>query len=97
MSDFTTTYAVDNLSEVDVICHFDGAERIVVQEDYNSANPPTADLLQRGNVTGSAQIRVSKGTPAVFSSGPFRAQQKVGTIQTASGSITVQQIESRRV
>jgi hypothetical protein len=97
MPDFSTTYAVDT-NEVDVLARFDGAKRIVVQENYNSANPPTADLLQRCSVPGSGQVRVSKGTPAVFTTQTtFSKGQKAGTIATASGSITVQQVESSQV
>jgi hypothetical protein len=95
MADFTTTYGIDNTKEVDVTCHFDGALRIVVQENCDSNNPPTANLLQRGIVGGSGQIRVAKGTPAIFSSGPYRSGEKVGTIETDAGSITVAQIETK--
>jgi hypothetical protein len=98
MANFSTTYAVDNNAEVDVVCHVDGVSRIVVQEDYNSANAPTADLLQRCAVPGSTQVRISKGTPAIYTTmTTFRKGEKAGTIETSSGSITVQQVESSQV
>lgn len=99
MADFSTTYAIDNSKEFDVLCHYDGMRRVVVQENTDSSNPPTADLLQRGALPSSTQVRVNKGTPAIFTApdGGFRAGEKVGTIQTASGSITVAQLESLRI
>lgn len=98
MADYSTTYAIDNSKEYDVICHIDGVCRILVQENYNSANPPTDDLLQRCSVGGSTQIRIAKGTAAVFTTiTGYRNGEKAGTIEAANGSITVQQIESSRV
>lgn len=100
MADWTGTYAVDNTGEVDVICHLDGIKRIFVQENYNSSNAPTADLSQRGRIAGSGQVRIAKGTPAIFTcpnDGGYRYGDKAGTIETSSGSITVQQIETSRI
>lgn len=99
MADYSTTYAVSNTQETTITCHISGAKRIVVQENYNSVTPPTADLLQRGASNGSSQVNISKGTPAIFTGpvGGFVFGEKVGTIQTVSGSITVQQVEYNRI
>lgn len=105
MADYSTTYAVGNSAEVSVVCHIQGAKRILVQENYNSTTPPTADLLQRGAAAGSTQVNIAKGTPAIFTApadgpspiGGFNTGDIVGTIQTVSGSITAQQIEYNRI
>jgi hypothetical protein len=98
MANFSTTYAVDNNAEVNVVCHVDGVSRIVVQENYDSATPPTADLIQRCAVPGSGQVKIPKGTPAIYTTATsFRKGEIAGTIETSSGSITVQQVESSQV
>lgn len=99
MADYTTTYGVDASAEIDVTCHLDGIKRITVQENYDSATPPSADLLQRGRLSASGQIKISKGTPAIFTSPGegYQYGQKAGTVKASSGSITVQQIETSRI
>ena len=96
---FTTTFAIDNLGPYNVVANT-YCSRIVVQENYDSANPPTADLKQY--TPGGNPIRIAKGTPAIFTpagatTGFFTPGEVVGQIQTSSGSITVQQIESSQI
>lgn len=90
-----TTYGVDNSQKWPVTA-LTRCKRILVQENYNSANPPTADL-QQYNPDGSGPIAIPKGTPASFNSFAgviFQPGQIVGYVNTPSGSITVQQVES---
>jgi hypothetical protein len=99
----TNTFAVDNTQRYQVIAQT-RCSRVLVQENYNSATPPTADLLMSAPA-GSTQIAVAKGTPAIFTptvdslARPvmFAPGEVVGDIETVSGSITVQQIESTQV
>lgn len=92
------TKAIDNAGPYNVVAQTT-CNRIVVQENYNSANPPTADL-QQFNPDGTGPIAIAKGTPAVFGApdashgGRFQAGQIVGKINTTAGSITVQQSEA---
>jgi len=73
-------------------------KRVLVQEDYNSANPPTDDLLQYFDKTSTTPGKIPKGTPAVFTTiGMFYPGQVVGCIKTAGGTLTVQQIEGAAV
>jgi len=95
MSQPFSTYAIDNTKLYAVIANT-YCRRVVVQENYDSANPPTADLEQY-NPDGSGPVLIPKGTPAVFSKGPYTPGTQVGSIETVSGSITVQQIESMEV
>lgn len=101
----TNTFAVDNTQRylviVQTVCR-----RVTVQENYNSQNPPTADLLMslaspRGYLANETQVAVAKGTPAIFTlpSGKlwFYPGDVAGDIETASGSITVQQVESQQI
>lgn len=102
---FTTTFAIDNLGPYNVVANT-YCSRIVVQENFDSANPPTADLKQYIPAGGVA-VRIPKGTPAVFTFAAtastlypyptFTPGQVVGQINTSAGSITVQQIESSQV
>jgi hypothetical protein len=98
------TYAIDSTKRYTVVAQT-ACRRIVVQENYNSVNPPTADLLQ-AQPAGGTQINIAKGTAAVFSPPGTGSQHFVmgfkpgdvaGDIQTVSGSITVQQIESAQI
>lgn len=95
----TLTFAIDNLGPYNVVAQ-SYCRRIVVQENYDSANPPTADLkmyIPFGSAAPVA-VRVAKGTPAIFNAeGVYSPGQTVGQIQTSAGSITVQQIESSQV
>lgn len=93
---FTSTLAIDNTKEYNIIAHSQ-CTRVQVQENFNSANPPTADLLQRFPA-GTQQIAIAKGTPAVFTrSIPWSQGDLVGTMQTASGSVTLQILEADAV
>ena len=102
----TNTFAVDNTQRYQVIAQT-ACERIAVQENYNSANAPTVDLLM-AKPAGATLVAVPKGTPAIFTPpsnntqnfGPrpqFSPGQPAGEIQTATGSATVQQIEGAQV
>ena len=99
MADYSDTQAIDNTQEYPIFAPFDGITRVVVQENYNSTNPPTADLKQRCAGLGSTQVNIAKGTPAVFTTqkGGYRAQEKVGTIQAAAGSVTVSRLFTTQV
>lgn len=73
-------------------------KRVLVQENYDSATPPTADLQRFSAVAGSTATLVPKGTPAVWSRAThWSVGEIVGYILTVSGSITVQQTESDEV
>jgi hypothetical protein len=93
------TYGIDNAQRYPVIARVD-CRRITVQEDYNSANPPTADLLA-AQPAGGTQMKVAHGTSVTFTpadlGGYFKAGTKVGDIQTVAGSITVQQQDSQAI
>lgn len=94
----TNTFAVDNTQRYQVIAQTT-CRRILVQENYNSATPPTADLLM-SFPPGATQVAVPKGTPAVFTPPHglwFSPGTVAGEIETAAGSITVQQIEGDQV
>jgi hypothetical protein len=105
MADATTTYAVDNTADVNVVAQTSCA-RIVVQENYNSSTPPTQDLLQKIPASAANAVSIPKGTAAVYTPqtrrhgvGPFVFQpgEIAGTIRTSAGSVTVQQIESLQI
>jgi hypothetical protein len=95
----TNTFSIDNSARYQVIAQT-YCRRIVVQENYNSANTPTCDLLMAAPA-GATQVAIAKGTPAIFTpptgSLLFTPGQLVGDIETASGSCTVQQVESQQV
>ena len=95
----TGTYTVGNAVAVDVTAHT-VCRRIVVQEDIDSAAPPTQDL-EYAQPKGATPINVSMGLPAVFTppggKGAFYPRQIVGTIRAQAGSITAQQIESAEI
>jgi len=102
----TNTFAIDNTQRYSVVAQT-RCRRITVQENFNSTTPPTADLLM-AQPAGATQVAVAKGTPAIFTPSTvsncnsglepeFMPGQTVGDIETASGSITVQQTESRQV
>ncbi|MFI5118609.1 MAG: hypothetical protein ACHP8B_18125 [Terriglobales bacterium] len=102
MPDRTTTYAIDNTQDYIVVTQT-MCKRVTVQENYNSSTPPTADLLQKMPATAANAVNVAKGTPAIYTpdnlqgKGLFYPGAVTGTIRTASGSITVQQIESNQI
>ena len=99
----TNTFSIDNTQRYQVIAQT-YCRRIVVQENYDSANPPTADLLM-AIPAGATQILVAKGTPAIFAAPKlangggdlFDPGQIAGDIETVAGSITVQQVESATI
>jgi hypothetical protein len=102
----TNTFGIDNTQRYSVIAQT-YCRRITVQENFNSATPPTADLVM-SKPAGATQIAVAKGTPAIFTASAsdgisdgngyfYKPGQIVGDIETASGSITVQQVESNQV
>jgi hypothetical protein len=97
--DATITFAVDNSQAYNVVARR-RCQRIFIQEDYDSATPPTADLVQ-AIPAGASGVRISKGTAAIYTppSGAtfFERGDIAGTIKTSSGSITVQQIHSQRI
>ena len=104
MADPISTFAIDNAGpnpngSYNVVAN-SYCRRITIQENYDSANPPSADLQQFIPATSSTPARVAKGTPAIFtplSDLYFTPRQIVGAIKTSSGSITVQQVESEQV
>jgi hypothetical protein len=99
----TNTFAVDNTQRYQVIAQT-YCRRILVQENYNSTTPPTADLLM-SEPAGATQVAIPKGTSAIYTTAVtevvgspyFKPGQVAGEIETVSGSITVQQIESQEV
>lgn len=107
----TNTFAIDNTQRYSVLANTQ-CRRIYVQENYDSAVPPTADLLM-ASPAGAAQILVAKGTPCVFTAKASDASKGlatftagaweyvpgvvVGEIETVSGTITVQQLETNQV
>lgn len=100
MADATTTYAIDNTAYYNVTAQT-YCMRIVVQENFNSANAPTDDLLQKIPPTATNPVRIAKGTPAIYTlpagSGLISPGTVVGTIRAATTSITVQQVESGQI
>lgn len=95
-----STKAIDNAGPYNITAKT-YCRRILVQENFNSANPPTADL-QQYNADGTGPVAIAKGTPAIFAyagdpNQSFIPNQVVGQINTVSGSITIQQIEGDRV
>lgn len=94
----TNTFSIDNTQRYQVIAQT-RCRRITVQENYNSASPPTCDLLMAAPANAT-QVAIAKGTPAIFtpvSGHVFEANTVVGDIETASGSCTVQQAESQQI
>lgn len=94
----TNTFSIDNTQRYQVIAQT-RCQRITVQENYSSVSPPTCDLLMAAPAN-AAQVSVPKGTPAIFtpvSGAFFEVNTIIGDIETASGSCTVQQIESQQV
>lgn len=95
----TTTYGIDSTQRYKIVAATQ-CERVTVQENYDSATPPTADY-KVAQPSGAPQVLVSKGVPFIFTppNGAkfFFPQQVVGDIQTVSGSVTIQQIESQQV
>ena len=94
----TNTFSIDASARYQVIAQT-YCRRILVQENFNSASAPTADL-KMAQPAGATLVNVSKGTSAIFTptgDGRFSPNQIVGEIQTASGSCTVLQIESATV
>lgn len=108
MADPNSTFAIDNTQVYNVTAN-SVCRRIVVQENYDSANVPTADLLQYRPATSSTPTRVAKGTPAIYtkggtgagstpiSAGWYTPGEVAGGIKTSAGSITVQQVEGAEI
>lgn len=93
-----STYSIDNSGPYAVTAQT-YCRRIAVQENYDSDNPPTANL-QQFNPDQSGPILVVLGSPAIFSAcgdSRFYPGQIVGYINTVSGSITVAQAEGEQV
>jgi len=89
----TSTFAIDNTKTYEVRANTYCTE-IKVQEEYDSDEPPTADLEQFVPFDGDP-IKIAKGVPAIFSKGSsYRPKELVGGIKTVAGSISVQQRES---
>ncbi len=106
MADATILYSVDNSQDYNVVVQTQNCKRIFVQENYSSSVPPTQDLLQKMPASATNAISITKGTPAIYtpssggvgwSNNVFYQGQIVGTIRTAAGSVTVQQIESTEI
>lgn len=89
------TKAIDNAGPYPITAPI-SCRRVLVQENYNSVNPPTADL-QQFNPDGSGPIAIPKGTPMIFAKGPYIEGQLVGQANTAAGSVTVQIIGSMEI
>ena len=100
-------YSIDNAGPYAVIART-YCLRILVQENFNSTNPPTADLQQFGVISGaqpggvpvasSVAGAIPKGTAAIFTKGSMYSPGEVaGFINTAAGSIQVAQFESSQV
>lgn len=97
MPDPITTYAIDNGGPYNVIAR-SYCKRIEVRENYNSSNPPTADLQQFNPAGSSTPAAVPKGTSAMFTTlGTFYPGQVVGAVNTVSGSIAVAQFEGAEI
>jgi hypothetical protein len=110
VADATTTYAIDNNADYHVVVNTP-CNRVVIQENYNSANPPTADLLQKMPFGAASAANIAKGTAAVYTPSTLASAQarrsgggamfapgdNIGSIRTVSGSITVQQVESMQI
>lgn len=99
MADSTIIYAVDNTADVNVVAQ-NSCSRITVRENFNSANPPTQDLLQKMPAGAANAVAVTKGDTAIYTpraAAYFLANENVGTIRTSAGSITVQQVESSSI
>jgi hypothetical protein len=100
-----TTYAINNLGpspngSYPVVCQSPSADRIEVRENYNSANPPTQDLVQFSDTNSPNSVAIPKGTSAIFTAPPggrFYQGQTVGGIATAAGAIIAAQLESSEV
>ena len=107
MPDPVSTYAVDNTAVVNVVAN-SYCDRILVEENYNSSNPPTADLRQYVPAGSSTPARIVRGTPAIYTKvnpiGSISQNARIyapgeiaGGIRTETGSITVRQIESIKI
>jgi hypothetical protein len=93
------TFGIDSTKRYQIVAQT-VCKRITVQENYDSANPPTADYMI-AQPAGGTQALVSKGVPFVFTPPVgtqwFYPTNVVGDIETVSGSITLQQVESQQV
>jgi len=104
--DPVSTYAVGT-TVVEVVAN-SRCDCILVEENYNSTNAPTADLRQSIPAGSSTPVRIAKGTPAIYTkvtpigsvsqeARTYAPGEIAGGIRTESGSITVRQIESVKV
>lgn len=101
MQDLTQIIAIDNAGP-----NADGSynvvspgycRRITLQEDYDSASSPTADLRAKMPASAANFVKVAKGTSVVYTPVGrefFKELEVVGTIKTSSGSINAQQVAS---
>lgn len=97
MADAISTFAIDNLGPYIVTAN-SPCRRIEIRENYNSASPPTADLQQFKPFNSATPVYVPKGTSAIFSRDvAWERGDKVGAVNTVSGSITVAQIETDKI
>ena len=107
MADRTITYAIDNAGPnpdgsynvvVQNICR-----RITLRENYNSSTPPTVNLIQKMPAGAANAANITEGDSAIYTAlasqdgGVFRPTQIAGTIKTAGGAASVQQIESDQI
>jgi len=70
--------------------------RIEIRENFNSTNPPTADLnlFDQTDSAGARGARVPQGTSAILTSPrAFSPTVPAAYINTATGSITIAVIE----
>lgn len=105
MADITRLLAIDNAGpnadgsyNVQVLNY--RVSRVTVQEDYDSASAPTADLRVKAPPSAASFIKVAKGTPYVYTPAGklfFDPGEIAGTIKTSAGSINLQIIESLSV
>lgn len=90
------SFTVDNSKRYQIVPQT-YCRRIEIQENYNSANPPTQDYLI-AQPPGATQVNFAKGVPAIFTTGgSFVPGTPIADIQTTAGTITVRQIESHSI
>lgn len=96
IADATTTQAIDNLADYNIVAN-NRCRRIFVQENYDSSTTPTADLIMKMPSTATNGVKIPKGTSAIYTPVGrdfFYPGEIAGTIRTSAGSVTIQKIES---
>lgn len=90
----TFTQAIDNSQTYNVVAQT-FCTKIVVRENYDASNPPTANLIYTVP-SGSNAVRIPQGTDAVYEDNgrTYSPGEVVGGIRTDAGSITIQRIET---